>query len=1175
MWFQHQMAPESVFNPVNVVKIHSPVDVVKLNHTIQLLADRHQSLRTTFISHDGEPYQRVRPKADPSSTILFHQIDATMWNEDTLHSHIHQEVDHKFDLENGPLFRVMLFTLAPEEHVLLLAAHHIITDLWSMAILISELAAIYSNPVVSNQALRTQELNYQDYVAWQKDLLSGPAGEQLWNYWSEKLKGELPALDLPTDRPRPSIQTYHGASRSVMFSVELTQRLQQLSENSGVTLYMALLAAFKVLLYRYSGQEDLIVGAPTTGRDHAGLDEIVGYFVNPIALRTNLKPDLKFSEYLQQVSQTVVEALDHQDYPFALLVEKLKPERDPSRLPISQVMFILQRAQQASQPGVVDQAGLSQFAVSMDGLHMDLAGLKVESLSLEIQKAQMDLTLIMAEVQGGLGASITYNTDLYNTETIERLLRHFTTLLEGIVTNPEQKLGYIPLLNKNEYDQIVIEFNRTQEIIWPNIHEPISEYGSGRDAGLCVHRIFEAQVQKTPQAPAVVFVDDKQQTSLTYDELNRKANRLAHYLQALGVGPDTIVGVCVERSLDMIIGLLAILKAGGAYLPMDPSSPTDRLAFMIQDARIEVLLSQSHLVEKLPTISAQLIYLDRNWENMVREILARIEKDAPQGLLEENPISNVEAHNLAYVIYTSGSTGRSKGVLLEHLGLSNLVWAQIRAFRITPRSRELQFASFSFDASLSEIFTALLGGARLYLTRREILLSIPDLIKFFQDQEISVVTLPPSVLAMMPTLASEELPHLKTIVSAGEALTPEIALRWAPGRIFLNAYGPTESTIGPTYFEIDGSNTDQEELSEQLKVHSGLSHRQEFISNTVPIGRPIANVRIYLLDKLKQPVPIGMAGEIYIAGFGVARGYLNRPELTAEKFLENPLSDPERNSIPVGDRLYRTGDLARWLPDGSIEFLGRVDYQVKLRGFRIELEEIETILSQHEYIQQSVVLVRGNQPENRRLVAYVVPESGMPLSFNDLRGYLRQYLPDYMIPSIFVIMDAFPLTTSGKVDRKALPDVNGTRPDLEAAYVPPQTEVERIIAEIWQEVLNVEKVGLNDNFFDLGGHSLLMFKAHTRLQEAFSRTFSMVELFRYPTVSTLSEYLGKNSQAQQEAQSLQKSQERAEQQKDALKRQVDRMRELANTRAAAAKQAAIKRVNQPGRGGPGKPGASQ
>ncbi len=490
----------------------------------------------------------------------------------------------------------------------------------------------------------------------------------MWQYWSEKLKGDLPILELPTDRPRPAIQTYHGSSRSILLKPELAQQIQQISEKFGVTRYVVLLTAFKVLLNRYTGQDNLIVGTPTTGRDHAGLSDVVGYFVNPIALRTQIQAGMKFNEYLTQVQETVVEALDHQDYPFSLLVERLKPDRDPSRLPISQVMFILQRAH------LLNDEGLSQFAVSMDGLKMELAGLQVESLTLPIQRSQMDLTLIMAEAQGSLGASMTFNTDLFNPETIERMLSHFETLLEGIVADPSQPVSLLPLLTDTERNQLLFGFNQTEELIWPDINRET------RQAGLCVHRIFESQVLRTPNAKAVIFHDGQSETFLTYAELNRRANRLAHYLQALGVGPDTIVGLYVERSLEMIVGMLAVMKAGGAYLPMDPVFPTDRLAFMIQDARLKVMLTQSHLVEKLPTLSAQLIYLDRNWEAMVREILSYLGVSAPEGELDANPTSPVNSQNLAYVIYTSGSTGRSKGVLLEHLGLANLVWAQISCF---------------------------------------------------------------------------------------------------------------------------------------------------------------------------------------------------------------------------------------------------------------------------------------------------------------------------------------------------------------------------------------------------------------------------------------------------------------------------------------------------------------
>lgn len=1239
MWFQHQMAPDSVFNPVYAAKIISSLDLPRLEQTIDILADRHPSLRTTFINLNGEPFQKVAPPSTARDGRSQNRVqyllnfDASTWTTDQLQRSLLEQTEAPFDIENGPLLRVSLFKLdgqmAGANYILVLAAHHIVTDLWSLAILINELSAIYAALVSGAQVAALgapAAIHYTDYIRWQKELLEGPHGEKLWRYWQTQLHGELPVIDLPTDRPRPAIQTYRGASRSILLGQELTHKLQQLSESVGATLYMTLLSAFKVLLYRYSGQEDLIVGTPTTGRVQSGLMDIVGYFVNPVALRTHLQAGLKFSEYLEQVRQTVVDALEAQDYPFALLVERLKPDRDPSRLPISQVMFILQRAH------LLDAEGLSQFAVSMDGLQMQLGDLKVESLTLETQRAQMDLTLIMAETPGGLGASMTFNSDLFNPESIERMLQHYVTLLNAVVQDPEQTVSRLPMLTQAEQDQLLDTYNRTQEVIWPSESEQLAAIYSSNTNGaemLCVQRLFEIVAQQRPQATAVVFKDGQNVVSLTYDELNRRSNRLAHYLVALGVGPDVIVGICVERSLEMIVGLLAVLKAGGAYLPMDPSYPTDRLAFMIQDAHLSILLTQSDLVDRLPTLTPRVIYLDKNWETALRVLLEGIdivptkkrrrepvvptrlysaEADAeasaqalvsnpllsadpgsghsPSGDLEANLTVPVRAGNLAYVIYTSGSTGRSKGVLLQHRGLCNLVWAQIRGFRMDSDSRELQFASFSFDASLSEIFTALLAGATLYLTRREILLSIPELVKFFQEQQISVVTLPPSVLAMLP---AEDLPHLKTLVSAGEACTPEIAMRWAPGRLFLNAYGPTETTIGPTYYQIDGTRLSLEEISHQLKGATGdASAHSSNLTGTAPIGRPISNTRIYILDKQKQPVPAGMAGEMYIAGYGVARGYLNRPDLTAEKFFPDPFK--AERSLLNGERMYRTGDLARYLPDGNIQFLGRIDYQVKLRGFRIELEEIEAVLSQHEQVQQAVVAVKenrlradsspanGHDPENKRLVAYVVPEIGMSLNVNSMRSYLRQHLPEYMIPSTFVMLDALPLTGNGKVDRQALPDVSSARPDLDSAYVPPQTEMERIIANIWQEVLVVEKVGLNDNFFDLGGHSLLMFKAHTRLQDGLGRSFSMVELFRYPTVSALAEFLSRergerrpafggefSAQAADGKEALvQKTQDRADLQKDAMKRQVDRMRDIANTRAAAARQAAMKRVSSTG-----------
>jgi amino acid adenylation domain-containing protein len=1061
MWFQHQVAPGSVFNPVHAVRIRSDLDISLLRGAFQVLVDRHPMLRTTFVSREGEPVQLIHEQGE----VDFHQEDASEWSEEDLNERLAEEAHRVFDLERGPLLRVHVFSRSPTEHVLMLAAHHIVVDLWSLAVLISELGILFTSPDGLG-SLPPLGLHYPDYVKWQTEMLAGPGGEELWDYWRTKLAGELPVLDLPTDRPRPSVQTHRGASESLWLDVELTKELKEFSESYGVTLYMTLLASFNVLLYRYSGQEDLIIGTPTTGRSRAELMDLVGYFVNPVALRSQLSAGLAFSEFLGQVRQTVVEAVDHQDYPFALLVEKRQPDRDPSRLPISQVMFILQRAH------LLYDEGLSKFAVGMDGMRMELAGLALESVNVEQRMAPFDLTLMMAEADEGLAASMTYNTDLFDAATIQRMLGHYRTLLEQVVADPDQRVSAMSLLTDTERRQMLADWNDTT-----------ANYPRDR----CVHELFEAQVERTPENDAVIFEDER----LTYRELNRRANQLSHYLRRIGVGPETVVGISVNRSTEMVVGLLGILKAGGAYLPLDPAYPRERLAFMLDDARVPVLLTQERLVDGLPMSGSQTVRLDADRGPVARESY-------------ENPNDVVTPENLAYVIYTSGSTGRPKGVSLQHGGLANLVAAQTEAFGVEAGSRVLQFASLSFDASVSETFMALLTGATLCLARQDVLASVSGLRQLLHDHAITTVTLPPSLLSVLP---SEGLPSLRTVISAGEACSPDIVARWSPGRRFFNAYGPTEATIGPTLHPVD-------------YVIDGV--------NNVPIGRPIPNIQVYVLDRCLQMVPIGVPGELYIGGVGLARGYLNRPGLTAQKFIAHPLSDDP------GARLYGTGDLARYRSDGTIEFLGRIDHQVKVRGFRIELGEIEAVLERHPALQRAFVLAREGELGDERLVAYVVPGDYPKPTVPELRGFLGAKLPRYMIPSSFVTMEALPLTPSGKVDRKALPVPESTRPDLGTAYAMPQTGMERKLAAVWQQVLGVEKVGTHDNFFDLGGHSLMLAKVHSRLEETVGRELSMVELFKYPTVAALAEYL---TEQPQDRLPSQRSQERAERQRAAIMRQ--------------------------------------
>ena len=1032
MWLQHQVAPDSVFNPTYAVRIPAQLDINKLHGTFQQLIDRHPTLRTTFPSVGGEPVQRVAEHGD----VFFDRVDASDWSDVTLRSKLAEVACQIFDLEKGPLLHVHLFSRSEQEHVLLLTAHHIVVDLWSLAVLIYEVGELYA---ADASALQPLALHYTDYVQWQYEILNDAQGEKLWSYWQDQMAGPLPLLDLPIDRPRPLVQSHVGRSQTLHLSADLTQSLKKLSEGQNATLYMTLLAAFQVLLHRYSGQDDIIVGSPTTGRSQPGLTDIVGYFVNPVALHADLSGNPIFVDFLAQVRQTVLGALRHQDYPFTLLVEKLQPERSASHLPIFQVMFVLQRAH------LLHEEGLSQLSLDDENQQMNLGGLPLQSFPIEQLTAPFDITLMMAESPAGLAASLTYNTTLFDDATASRLLGHLHTLLKSIIANPEQEIGVLPLLTAAESSRLLDVYNGTKRDI----------------PDLCVHKMFEAHARRTPHAVAVVF----ERRRLTYRELDERANRLAHYLRRRGVGPEIAVGLFIERSLDMVVGLLAILKAGGAYVPIDPTYPKERVALMLKDAQPPVLLTQGQLMDGLPETEAHVVRLDQDWLSIAEEPTT-------------TPTSEITPDNLAYVIFTSGSTGRPKGVMLTHRGLTNLVMAQTVGFQIGPMSRVLQFASLSFDAAVSEVFTTLANGAELHLARREELLSPERLGRLLQEQRITTVTLPPSLLREM---SGKGFPELKTVVSAGEACQVDIARTWATGRRFINAYGPTEATVGPTYHIVQD-------------LPAG--------STNISIGKPIANNQIHIMGRYGQMAPTGVSGEIFIGGVGVARGYLNRPGLTAEKFIPDPFSDTP------GGRLYRTGDLARRSPDGSIEFLGRIDHQVKVRGFRIELGEIDAQLKRHPNVRDAVTLAREDQPGNVRLVSYVLPVPEQEPAADELRTFIQKDLPEYMTPAIFIALDALPLTPSGKVDRKALPAPTSERPQLSTAYVAPSNPLERTLAELWQEVLGIEKVGTRDNFFDLGGHSLLLARVHSKMQDIIDEELTMVELFRYPTIAALAERLG-------------------------------------------------------------------
>ena len=1040
LWFLWQLSPQNHnYNLSFALRIYSKVDIIILQKVFQALRERHPLLRSTFPQLREQPIQKLHQ----SQELDFLQINASSWSEEELNKKVVEAHRHPFDLETS-IMRVRWFTCSEANHVMLMTIHHIALDGWSYNLIAKELPELYQAQLTGIEAsLPTLKHFYQDYVSWQKELVEGQKGEQLWKYWQQKLGGELPVLNLPTDRPRPPIQSDNGATYLFKLSEKLTEQLKELSQIEGATLYMTLLAAFQVLLYRYTGQENILVGSPTSGRTKTEFTSIVGYFVDSVVIGGDLSGNLSFRDFLSQVRQTVLGAIDHQDYPFALLVEKLNLERDLSRSPVFQACFLLQKFHEF-------QDVQKLFFIGKKTL-TNWETLEVEAFSVYQYESQYDLYLEMVEEDSSLVALLKYNADLFDEQTIARMAGHFQNLLEGIVSAPQQIVTALPLMTELELDKILVEWNNTT-----------TDYQKNK----CIHQLFEEQVEKTPDAIAVVF----EQQQLTYFELNCQANKLAHYLQSLGVKPEVLVGICLERSLLMIVGLLGILKAGGAYIPIDPTYPAARLSYLLEDAAVPVLLSTESVLSGLPKSSPQIVCLDRNWDTIDTYRI-------------ENLDSGVTQENLAYTIYTSGSTGKPKGCMNTHTGIYNrLLWMQ-ETYQLTNRDRILQKTPFSFDVSVWEFFWPLFTGATLVVASPEIHKDSEAIIDLIIQQEITTIHFVPSMLsAFLQGSKIEECSSLKRVICSGEALSYQLQKRFQEKLKceLHNLYGPTEAAIDVTFIDC-GTNK-----------YPGI----------VPIGRPIANTQLYILDSNNQPVPIGVVGELHIGGAGLARGYLNRPELTAERFIPNPFDN--NNS-----KVYKTGDLGRYLPDGNIEYIGRIDNQVKVRGYRIETGEIETTISQNSTVKETVVLPREDKSGNKVLVAYLVLKSetsevSETEKIGKLKQYLKERLPEYMIPSRFVLLPQLPLTANGKVDRKALP-----KPDfassLSREFVAPQTETQKRLAKIWAELLGIEKVGIHDNFFDFGGHSLLATQVMSRVRKAFALELSLQSLFDYPELASFAE----------------------------------------------------------------------
>jgi amino acid adenylation domain-containing protein len=1036
LWFLDQYEPNSsVYNIPSALRLRGSLNIGALEQSLNEIIRRHESLRTTFSMVDGNPLQVIAPVIKLSFAAVDLRDHPERDREEEAQRLAQEEARRSFDLRRGPPFRATLFRLGEQDHLLLLTAHHIVSDGWSTGIFYRELSVLYRAFTNGEPSpLMDLPVQYADFAVWQREWFQGEVLEKQLSYWKNQL-GRIPGvLHLPTDRPRPAVQSYRGKTQSIDLSKELTEGIKALSRKEGVTLFMTLLAAFQTLLYRYSGQKDIVVGSPIANRNRAEIEGLIGFFVNTLVLRTDLSGNPTFRKLLQRVRTTALGAYEHQDLPFESLVEELKPERSLSHSPLFQVMFVLQNA---------------------PGNSLKFERLSVSPLRISAETAKCDLTLSMRESVDGLKGSLQYNTDLFDEETIIRMLGHFRVLLEGVVGDPNQRLASLPMLTQAEKQQTLGKWNVTKR-----------EYPRDR----CIHELFEAQVDRSPDAVAVVC----EGRQLTYRELNCKANQLAHYLKKHGVGSEVLVAICIERSLEMVIGLLGILKAGGAYVPLDPDYPTERLGFLLKDMQTSVLLSQERLITRLPESCARAVCLDRDW----REI-------AEHG--GENPISLTTPESLAYVIYTSGSTGQPKGVEVPHRGVLRLLFG-VEYVQLDESETFLHLAAISFDASTFELWGALLHGAKCVLFSGKIP-SAHELGNILHDHGISTLWLTASLFNTVIDEAPGALSGVRQLLIGGEALSvPHVrrAVTLLPHTRIINGYGPTESTTFACCYDIPAR------LGESI--------------NSIPIGRPIANTEVYLLDYHLSPVPSGVPGELYIGGDGLVRGYLNRPDLTAENFIPHPFGEP-------GARLYKTGDLARYLSDGNIEFLDRIDDQVKIRGFRIELGEIESVLGQHPGVRETVVLACEDMPGIKRLVAYVVPFTAQACSTRELRTFVKRKLPEYMIPSAFVLLDLLPLTSHGKVDRALFPPVDQNRPELEASYVAPRTLTEKRLVEIWSKLLGLNQVGIRDNFFDLGGHSLLAVRLFAEIEKTFKTRPPLSSLFQEATIESLANVINQENKS--------------------------------------------------------------
>ncbi|VEN73952.1 hypothetical protein EPICR_20423 [Candidatus Desulfarcum epimagneticum] len=1021
LWFLDRLDPGlPLYNTPKAWRLKGLLNINALEKSIDHILARHESLRAVFTDVNGSPAARVLPSGPNFKLEPMDLRDIPDEKRETkAHDILWNEAKKPFDLGRGPLFRTLLIKISDSEHILFFNIHHIVFDGWSAGILARELSAAY-NAFSNGDIPRLDEppVQYADFALWQRERLKGEIFQTQLSYWKKKLKDAPALLELPADFPRSPAQTHEGALETFTLPGKLSRDLKNLSQREEATLFMTLLTAFNILLSRYTGQEDILVGSPIAGRKRKEVEGVMGFFVNTLVLRSDLSGDPTFLKLLAKTKETCLEAYENQDIPFEKLVEELSPERNLSHSPIFQTLFALQNA---------------------PGGDLDLPGLEVEPVLVDIGVSKFDLSLSLAEKENGISARFEFNADIFKRETIQRMAGHFTVLLKGVTASPNSPVSNLPILTQAERRRILTEWNDTQ-----------ADYPKDK----CVHQLFEEQALKTPDATAVVFEDEK----LTYRELNERSNQLARYLISLGVGPEVLVGICMERSIEMITGLLGILKSGGAYAPFDPLFPRERIDTMIEESEVEIILTQTALEKSVQKDGVQTICVDK------------IKPDSTDGANHADLPTGPE--NRVYVMFTSGSTGKPKGVQIRHKNVVNLLHSIKKTIVFSPKDILLSVTTMAFDISVLEFFLPLCSGGKLVITSRQDSIDGAKLQNLLSVHHVTVMQATPSTWKILEKSGWEGNLKLKALCG-GEALPQNLSETLSKKTASLwNMYGPTETTIWST-----------------------IKHIRP--KDRVSIGRPVYNTSIYILDSQLQPVPIGIAGTLHIGGAGVSSGYLKRPGMTSKSFILNPFNDAP------GSRLYKTGDRARWLADGNIEFLGRMDDQLKIRGFRVEPGEIETILARRSDIKEARVEAIDLAPDDRRLTAYLVCRKGKKPGITDLKNILKQRLPDYMIPAFFVFLDAMPLSPNGKIDRKALPEPDMSRPDGEKTFQAPRSPLEKTLAEVWSKVLKIEKIGIYDNFFELGGHSLLGVGLVAGIENATGRPLPLKALFKFSNVADM------------------------------------------------------------------------